>query len=91
MSSVVCSKIKDHFALCLDFKGEDFADKFGISALTSIHAAVVTSDLRNSSSQLAQPTVFASEGIQILRYSVADVKITSAPISSRTRSLLFES
>ena len=42
-------------------RGGDLAgfmgDKFGVSALTSIHAAVVASYLRNSSSRSAQPTV----------------------------------
>ena len=31
-------------------------DEFGITACPSIHAAVVASDLRNNSSQSAQPT-----------------------------------
>ena len=64
VSSVVCSKhLKpDYFAWRLDFKGEEGIlltswlkrGKFGISVLTLIHAAIVASDLRNSSSQSAQ-------------------------------------
>ena len=59
--SVVCSKhLKpDYFTRRLDFQREEGIlptpwlklDEFVITALPSIHAAVVASDLRNSSSQ----------------------------------------
>jgi len=65
-SSVICSKHfkPDDFARRLDFQGDEGIllipwlkrDKFGITAFPSIHATVVASDLRNSSSQSAQPT-----------------------------------
>jgi len=66
LSLVICSKHfkQDDFARRLDFQGEEGIllilwlrrDKFGITAFPSIHVAVVASDLRNSSSQSAQPT-----------------------------------
>ena len=54
----------DDLARCLDFQREEGIsltqwlkrDEFGITAFPSIHAAVVVSDLRNNSSQSAQPT-----------------------------------
>ena len=61
-----CSKHfkQDYFARRLDFQGEEGIllipwlkrNEFGITAFPSIHAAVVASDLRKSSSQSAQPT-----------------------------------
>jgi len=66
LSSVICSKHfkQDDFARRLDFQGEEGIllipwlkrNEFGITAFPSIHAAIVTSDLRKSSSQSAQPT-----------------------------------
>ena len=54
----------DDLARCLDFQREEGIlltqwlkrDEFGITAFQSIDAAVVASDLRNNSSQSAQPT-----------------------------------
>ena len=51
----------DDLAQCLDFQREEAIlltqwlkrDEFGITAFSSIHAAVVTSDLRNNNSQTA--------------------------------------
>ena len=66
LSSMICSKHfkQDDFARRLDFRGEEWIllipwlkrDEFGITAFPSIHAAVVASDLRNSSSESAQLT-----------------------------------
>lgn len=71
VSLVVCYKHfkPDYFTLHLDFKGEKGIlqiswlkrGKFGISTLAFIHAAVVASDMRKSSSQSAPPTVFGKK------------------------------